>query len=141
MTKAEQAQEKKGNNKMLLRVAHANFERWNTALQKGEPSGVAAIYMENATFLPTIEAIKNGRDGAERYFVQFLKRMPFGRIIEDTVQQVAENTIVHSGLYDFELGAENARSVAHARFTFVWEHIYGEWKILHHHSSVVPAKN
>lgn len=121
-----------------LDIAHQNFSLWNETLQSRDPEKVAELYVENASFLPTLQTIKNGRGGAAEYFVHFLEKNPFGSIIEETVQQISEEIIVHSGLYDFEIGPENERSVAHARFTFVWQRMNNEWKILHHHSSVDP---
>jgi len=41
-------------------------------------------------------------------------------------------------MYDFELGPDDNRQVTHARFTFIWRQDNGEWKIIHHHSSVKP---
>ncbi len=137
----EVAQEKQYDVERIetpLDIARGNFEKWNEALQSKDPAIVSALYTESASFLPTMEVTKSGRAEAEQYFVHFLDKLPLGTITEDTVQQITNDTIVHSGLYDFELGPENNRSIAHARFTFVWTQIDGSWKILHHHSSVVP---
>ena len=121
-----------------LDIARQNFAAWNAAVQSGDPTTVASLYTEDAAFLPTMEATKRGRAGAEEYFAHFLAKNPTGNIVEDTVQCFGDDAIVHSGLYDFELGPENNRQVAHARFTFVWTRVGDEWKISHHHSSVVP---
>jgi hypothetical protein len=48
---------------------------------------------------------------------------------------------LHSGLYDFEVDKNGGgREIIHARFTYLWGlNKKGEWKILHHHSSIKPA--
>lgn len=121
-----------------IQIANKNFQNWNSALQTKRPETVAALYDENASFLPTVASRKEGRVGAQDYFVHFLKKNPFGTIIEETIQ-TAGNTIIHSGLYDFEVGPDERRSMVHGRFTFVWKQLDNQtWTITHHHSSVDP---
>lgn len=122
-----------------LDVARRAFSHWNDILQTGDAAAVAELYTEDASFLPTLATRNDGREKTEEYFVHFLEKRPFGSITEDTVQQLSGDTIIHSGLYDFEVGPENDRSVVHARFTFVWSRTEDGWKILHHHSSADPA--
>ena len=76
--------------------------------------------------MPTLEAIGSGRVKAKAYFVHFLQKAPPGTIREDIEQSVGDNVIIHSGLYDFDLGSARNRKVAHARFTLVWIGINGE---------------
>lgn len=126
----------------LLEIARANFETWNDALQTGSPSTVAELYVESATFLPTVATRKEGRSGAQDYFVHFLAKKPHGTITEETAQKTPgrDDMIIHTGLYNFELDGDDGRTVVHARFSFVWVLINNEWKILHHHSSLDPER-
>lgn len=121
-----------------------NFKKWNDALQTKEPKEVAKLYSLYATFLPTLLGeflFGNGEDGSEKYFHHFLLKAPFGKIIEEKVQVISPEVYLHSGHYDFEVGPEDKREVAHARFTYIWQKIKGDWKIIHHHSSLVPENN
>ena len=129
----------------LTQLAHDNFARWNDALQTGDPQKVAALYTKDCLFLPTLDdKYRVGREKATEYFVHFLAKKPFGTIIDDGVIASDDgNSYTHVGLYDFEVSEPDNtdnRSVAHARFTYTWQKVGGEWLISHHHSSLVPTK-
>lgn len=121
-------------------IARDNFNRWNDALQTGVPATVAGMYTGDASFLPTVSPeFKHGAAGAESYFEHFLAKDPVGIIVEDEVQKINDSTILHSGLYNFEVGPEDDRSVVEGRFTFLWIKEGDKWKIAHHHSSIKPT--
>jgi len=126
----------------LTQLAHENFARWNDALQTGNPEQVAALYTKDCLFLPTLDdKYRIGREKATEYFVHFLAKKPFGTIVDDGVIASDDgNSYTHVGLYDFEVGEPDNRSVAHARFTYTWQKVGSEWLISHHHSSLVPTK-
>jgi uncharacterized protein (TIGR02246 family) len=124
----------------MLDLAQKNFQRWNSALQTGDASQVAALYTASNTFLPTLSPeFKQGIQGAEEYFTHFLQKQPVGTVIAEEVQSLSEKIYIHSGLYNFAVGPSEQRSIAEARFTFVWiKEDDGQWKIAHHHSSLKP---
>lgn len=121
-------------------VATNNFEVWNKALLSGDPKNVSTLYSESATFLPTMSPdFKIGKEEAEEYFKHFLSKNPNGKIIKEEIQEINEPALIHSGLYDFEVGPEDNRKTVNARFTYVLKkNKNGDTEILHHHSSVVP---
>ena len=121
-----------------------NFKRWNDALQTKNAQTVANMYTAEPSFLPTVSGdhIKRGGVGTptEDYFVEFVKKNPFGTITDDSVQVFSGgDAYLHSGLYTFELGEADARTPVEARFSYVWQKDGGDWKIAHHHSSVRPG--
>lgn len=132
----------------LKKIASDNFGAWNQALLSLDAAKVASLYATDASFLPTLNPeLKSGSVGAEEYFRHFLEKNPEGKIIQDIVQEVAfdENgnisSFLHSGLYDFEVGAPDQRQKVAARFTFLWQkEATGIWKIKHHHSSLKPGE-
>jgi len=128
------------NGTVLLQ---ANFKRWNDALQTKNAATVANMYTFHPSFLPTVSGdhITMGGTGTdtEAYFVEFVKKNPFGTITDDVVQVYSDDAYLHSGLYTFELGQGAARAPVEARFSYVWKRVGGEWKISHHHSSVRPG--
>lgn len=129
---------KRENN--FLEIARENFQKWNEALQTRDAKRVAELYTADATFLPTMSPdFKSGQQDAEDYFEHFLLKNPFGKIVKEKVQAIDENSYLHSGLYDFEVGQKDNREILEARLTFVWQKDKnGQWKILHHHSSIKP---
>jgi uncharacterized protein (TIGR02246 family) len=126
----------------MQEIASRNFGIWNRALQTGNPKEVAALYIADATFLPTVSGeFKKGQYGAEEYFKHFLEKNPTGEIIQEEVQTLGTDCYLHSGIYNFEVSPGDDRQVVEARFSFVWKKDdQGEWKIVHHHSSAKPEK-
>jgi hypothetical protein len=59
--------------------------------------------------------------------------------VEEYVIVIANERYAHCGVYRFALMKEGTREDVDARFTMLWSKIDGVWKILHHHSSIVPA--
>lgn len=113
------------------------FSKWGQALLSKDKDVVADLYAEDATFLPTLSPdLKRGQAGAREYFEHFPQKDPNGRIIEEVVQLVPVGAILHSGLYEFEVGPKDRREVVPARFTFLW---LPNGSIDHHHSSLQPV--
>jgi len=127
-------------SKQFEQIAHENFSRWNDALKTGDAKVVAELYFPDNTFLPTLSPdFKTGIDGAEDYFHHFLEKNPVGEIVEEAIQTLADDCYLHSGRYNFKVGPANDRSVVEARFTYCWKKDdKNQWKIMHHHSSIMP---
>lgn len=121
-------------------LAQTNFNRWNNALKSGQAEEVAALYDRAVTFLPTMsKEFKTSQEDAEEYFKHFLEKKPEGEIIEDEYQPIGDDSYIHSGLYNFSIDGENDRQTVEARFSFVWQKDEtGQWRIIHHHSSLKP---
>lgn len=128
----------------LKKTAKENFAAWVNALEDKDIERLASLYTRDATFLPTLSAdFKTGPSGAEEYFRDFLRRNPTGKMIQETVQWLGNDSYLHSGFYDFEVDDETGKTriIARARFTFAWKREPdGTWKIFHHHSSIMPAE-
>jgi len=134
--------EKPPQEKIFRETANNNFSRWSDALLTKDPAQVARLYAEDATFLPTVSGeFKKGQSGAETYFEHFLEKNPIGEIIQDEIQDLGPACYLHSGMYNFEVASDNNRQIVEARFSFVWkQNQQGEWRIVHHHSSVKPKE-
>ncbi len=118
-----------------------NFGKWNSALQTKDSKKVAALYSTSLSFLPTVSPkhIKSG-DLTEDYFKEFVLKNPFGTITDDSVQVYEDGlAYLHTGMYTFELGQGADRKPVAARFSYMWRKEGSDWKITHHHSSVVPG--
>jgi len=127
-------------SEMYEKIAATNFARWNNALLSGDAKQVAALYVEDATFLPTLSPKFMTGGNAVQYFEHFLLKKPDGKIKFGVVQVIPPNAYLHSGLYNFEVGEVGDRHTVEARFTFLWIKSGGEWKIAHHHSSLLPTE-
>jgi uncharacterized protein (TIGR02246 family) len=111
------------------------FEQWNQALQTGDPKVVAALYESDAILLPTLSnQVRHNHPEIEDYFVHFLAKGPKGTINESNIR-VEESIAIHAGIYTF---AFQDGSEAQARFTYAYRKSAHGWKIIEHHSSLLP---
>ena len=120
------------------KLATELFKKWNDALQTGNPKTVAALYSDDAVLLPTVSNLaRTNLAEIEDYFSHFLEKKPYGTIIQRNVKKGC-NKLTDAGIYSFRLTDKTGTKDVAARYTFVYEHRNGGWKIAHHHSSVMP---
>ena len=114
------------------------FSTWNNALATLNPDNVAKCYSQQPCLLPTVSDVpRTDYDSIKAYFVDFLQKKPQGEILESYVT-VGNNWAMDDGIYEFTLGASGDK--VKARYSFVYTHEGGEWKIAHHHSSQMPEE-
>eukprot|EP00574_Skeletonema_japonicum_P008877 CAMPEP_0201736784 /NCGR_PEP_ID=MMETSP0593-20130828/40585_1 /ASSEMBLY_ACC=CAM_ASM_000672 /TAXON_ID=267983 /ORGANISM="Skeletonema japonicum, Strain CCMP2506" /LENGTH=595 /DNA_ID=CAMNT_0048230623 /DNA_START=35 /DNA_END=1822 /DNA_ORIENTATION=- len=112
------------------------FQLWNSALATEDPDAVAKRYSSEAVLLPTVSDVPRTDYGLIKdYFVGFLKKKPQGEILESNVT-IGHNWCQDAGIYEFTMGATGDKVKGRYSFVYVWED--GQWKISHHHSSVMP---
>lgn len=116
----------------------ALFERWNDALQTGQPAQVVDLYAKDSVLLPTLSStMRLTAAEKEDYFQHFLALDPEGRIDQRRIYTGC-NQAVDVGHYTFTLG--DGRQVP-ARYTFTYAWDGQEWLISSHHSSARPMPN
>ena len=114
----------------------ALFTKWNDALATLDPKAVAACYAPNAVLLPTVSDVARTTPAKiEDYFVGFLKKKPQGVITDGNII-IGTNWAQDAGIYEFTMGSDGSK--VKARYSYVYMYDAGEWKITHHHSSVMP---
>ena len=120
---------------------HSLTTRWLTAVSTGEPATVTSLYGPNAVLLPTLATdIRTSPEGIEQYFARLMQKPGIHVTTwgEEHVQLLGplprSGTLVISGNYSFVWDEGDLPS----RYTFVWEMLSDDPKILTHHSSVVP---
>jgi len=112
------------------------FHLWNHALATGDSEAVASRYSKNAVLLPTVSDVpRTDKALIKDYFDSFLKKKPQGLILESNVI-VGANWAQDAGIYEFTMGADGSKVKARYSFNYVYED--NQWKISHHHSSVMP---
>ena len=115
----------------------ALFERWDRALASGNPAAVTALYADGALLLPTLSGeSRTTPEGINAYFNQFLTRSPRGEVTSRQVI-VGCNQAIDAGTYRFAL--QDPSETVEARFTFVYGFDGTNWRIQHHHSSLLPS--
>jgi uncharacterized protein (TIGR02246 family) len=112
------------------------FQLWNSALAKLDSDAVTKRYAKKALLLPTVSDIaRTDYDTIKHYFDDFLKKKPQGQILESHVN-IGSNICQDVGIYEFTMGSTGHKVKERYSFVYTWED--GQWKILHHHSSVMP---
>jgi uncharacterized protein (TIGR02246 family) len=76
-------------------------------------------------------------DSIKNYFDAFLLKKPQGEIVEGHIR-IGDGWAQDTGIYEFTLGASGDKVLARYSYVYVLED--GEWKIAHHHSSVMPEE-
>ena len=110
------------------------LQKWVSTIKQGDPKQVTNLYHENGILLGTFSAKERiGHELILEYFENLLKNSVEVEIISELVH-TSEPMAVNSGLYNF---ITNGKTI-NARFSFVYIRIDSEWKIISHHSSVLP---
>ncbi len=114
------------------------FDDWNAALQSLDPAAVAGLYAEDAVLLPTVSnEIRKTPAAIQEYFDQFLEQKPHGRMIQQNIR-LHDPLAINSGIYTFDLTDGGTPTQILCRFSFVYRRDGEGWKIIEHHSSVMP---
>ncbi len=78
--------------------------------------------------------VRHNHEEIEDYFIQFLETEPNGKLVEQNIQ-IFNDVIINSGIYIFSL--KDCSRVT-ARFSYVYQRLDEQWKIITHHSSRMP---
>ena len=113
------------------------FGLWDEALATLDSSVVAEMYGEGGTLLPTLsDEVRTDPAGIADYFDKFLANEPRGEIVEGYIE-VGDDWATDIGIYQFTFGTDG--SIVQGRYSYFYEpQEDGTWKILHHHSSMMP---
>ena len=113
---------------------------WIELISKHGVDEVVNLYAEDGVLLGTFsDEIRQGKEKIREYFEFFLNKKPHATFLNYKKHIIDNNNYSVNGFYDFEVDAQDGtRKISHARFTFVFQKQDGVFKILSHHSSVMP---
>ena len=113
------------------------INNWVEKIRTNDPVQVADLYHNDGFLLGTFSDIeRHGNKLILDYFNNLLKSQIDVEIITNH-EYKTDTLITNSGLYNFKVDSK----IIQARFTFVFTKTESDWKILSHHSSVLPKKN
>ena len=116
----------------------ALLSQWCMALEKRDAAEMAALYADDATLLPTISnQTRSNPADIRAYFERFLAMNPKARMRTQNIS-VYERIAINSGVYSFQTSAEGVTQELVCRFTFVYRKDPNGWRIIEHHSSMMP---
>ena len=111
------------------------LQKWVNAIKNGDPKQVTDLYHVDAILLGTFSNKERiGYKLILEYFENLLKSPVEVEIVSEH-QATSETYSLNSGLYNFVTEGKTVN----ARFSFVYaQRQLVEWKIVSHHSSVMP---
>jgi uncharacterized protein (TIGR02246 family) len=118
-------------------IASELLEKWTNAVKSGDPKQVTDLYLDDAVLLGTFSNEERvGHELILEYFENLLKSPVEVEIVSEH-PNVFKSVVVNSGLYNF---VTNGKTI-NARFSFVYNKDNDEWKIISHHSSIMPESD
>ena len=112
------------------------LQTWIENIRSNDANKVADLYHREGLLLGTFSNIeRSGKNLILDYFNNLLKSQVDVEIITQH-EYKSESIATTSGLYNFILNDQKIE----ARFSFVFLKTKERWKILSHHSSVLPEK-
>ncbi|AOE60522.1 SgcJ/EcaC family oxidoreductase [Pseudomonas corrugata] len=118
----------------------ALFDQWNKTLQTGNASAMTSLYAPDAILQPTLSnKVRTTPAQIQDYFEHFLAGKPVGQINYREIRHLGPDAAMDSGVYTFTLtNADGSKKDVQARYTYLYERLNGQWKIINHHSSAMP---
>ena len=113
------------------------LETWVDKIRTNDPKQVVSLYHDDGLLLGTFSDIeRKGHDLILDYFENLLKAKVDVEIVTQHKHETA-TLVANSGLYNFIVDGKTVN----ARFSFVFIKTGDDWKILSHHSSVLPESH
>ena len=113
------------------------LENWVDKIRTNDPKQVVDLYYNGGLLLGTFsDKERIGQDLILEYFENLLKSKVDVEIITQHKHE-SEFLVTNSGLYNFIVDGKTVN----ARFSFVFIKTENDWKILSHHSSVLPESH
>ena len=113
------------------------LQRWINAVESGDPKQVVNLYLDDGILLGTFSNKERvGHELILEYLENLLKSPVDVEVVSEN-PHVFGSSAVNSGHYNF---MTNGKTI-NARFSFVYhkeDEPIDEWKIVSHHSSVMP---
>lgn len=118
----------------------AAFEQWLATVSKGNPAEVAALYADDAVFFGTISPyVRTTPAQVKHYFDIFLQLPNLHAFYANPEIRIYGDVALNTGYYTFFHERDGKMQSVPARYTFAYKRVNGEWKIIEHHSSAMPA--
>jgi len=113
------------------------LETWVEKIRTNDPKQVASLYHNDGLLLGTFSDIeRKGYELILDYFENLLKAQVDVEIVTQHKHE-SDSIVSNSGFYNFIVDGKTVN----ARFSFVFIKTDNDWKILSHHSSVLPESH
>ena len=115
--------------------------KWAATFVNDDPAPILALYDQEAVLWGTLSPTRRDDPAAIRdYFVKAFAALPQHNVtFGDQLIRVYGNTAINTGYYTFSFVKEGQAKSLPARYSFTYVNRGGDWMIVDHHSSAVPA--
>ena len=116
--------------------------QWAQAFNQENMTAIDACYADHAVLWGThAKQLIQGRAGIRQYFQTVFEsgRKVRVRIVDEQItDHLSQN--ISNGSYHFYSDHPGVTTEVQARFTFVWQLLAGQWRLVTQHSSVLPSE-
>ncbi len=124
-----------GQNALPVQLA---TQTWAKALSSNDPKKIADLYAPGALLYATFQTQLDTPAAIQGYFTKLMKHENLAVKFDKQNIRMFNEAAVNSGLYTFSYTDHGKLISVPARYTFVFVHESNGWKIVEHHSSVLP---
>lgn len=119
----------------------AAYTEWRHALSSGSADPVVRLYDEKGVLLATFNPKPSVGHQAIREYFTTLTALPKLKVKpQESLIRVYGDIAVNSGTYEFSYEKDGKLVTVPARFSFTYKKDGAGWKIIDHHSSLLPQK-
>ena len=115
-------------------IASELLQKWASTVKDGDANQIVNLYHGDGILLGTFSNKERVGHGLILEYFENLLKSPVEVEIVSEHPIAFESAAVNSGLYNFITKGKTIN----ARFSFVYQKDNDEWKIVSHHSSVMP---
>ena len=115
--------------------------KWGQTLGENEPDKIVLLYATDGVLWGTLSpTVRSDRAALRDYFVTAFKVLPGLKVtFGDQLIRVYGDTAVNTGYYTFAYVKDGEARALPARYSFTFVKDGGNWMIVDHHSSAMPA--
>lgn len=115
------------------------LSHWAQVLSTGQLDRLLELYAPGSILIPTFnDRLHFDSDDREQYFLQLMSLEGLRVTVVEQHPRRRGDIAFNSGIYEFRFIRDGHEQWFLARFSFVYEETDIGWKILEHHSSVLP---
>jgi uncharacterized protein (TIGR02246 family) len=116
-------------------------QKWATVFDENNPDTILQLYAKDGVLWGTLSpTLRSDPAAVKAYFVGAFKALPKATVsFGEQLVRVYGDTAVNTGTYTFSYTKDGETKSIPARFSFTYVKEGGDWKIVDHHSSVVPT--
>ncbi len=130
------------NDALKPNEVKAAFTAWINDVNHKDMQNLLSLYDSHADLHPTLSGtLRTSRKEMEDYFTRFLALQDLHAEASNPHIQIFGNTAINDGFYTFSFRKNGKPHVLKARYSFTYLKEADGWKIVDHHSSVVPSES